>query len=209
MKTKIYTPTVLALLIQVIGMSQTSTHESYTVNGSATFITSEPANKQVSDYSRLVNAADYYDKSSKKIKDESPGRQSLETELMIVEAVDFGNTGIMKQIEASKLAGIINQKAFNQNSKLIAILFAAKIKDMDSKDQATNYVMDANIAMRSAKLMREEATQMTNLAAILGYMGNAEEKEFIALTRQEKAIGVLEKATVYMVFEMEESLAVK
>jgi hypothetical protein len=209
MKTKFYIPTVLALLIQVIGSSQTSTSESYTVNRSGSPELLEPVIKQVSDYSRLVKAADYYDKSSKKIKDESPGRQTLETELMIVEANDFGNTGIMKQIEASKLAGLINQKAFDQNAKLIAILFASKIKDMDSKDQATNYVMDANIAMRSAKLMREEATQMTNLAAMLGYMGNAEEKEFVALTRQEKAIGVLEKATVFIVFEMEESLAVK
>jgi hypothetical protein len=206
MKTIMYIPTLLALLIHVMVSGQSLENLSRKVTTEAA---KDSSKEVVADYSRLVKAANYYDKHSRTIKDASYGRQSKETELMVLESDDLSQTALIKQTEASELAAKLNYKAYEQNSKIIAILFAGHIKDVDSKDQAVNLISDAARAMNTAKHLRVEARALENIAARLGYMGNAEEKEFIALSKQEKAIGVLEKASWAAILQMESSLAIK
>jgi hypothetical protein len=206
MKTFIYTPTLLALLIPIMVSGQPLENLSRKI----TTTTQKDSSKEViADYSRLVKAANYYDKHSRTIKDASFGRQSRETEMMIVESDDLSLNSLIKQTEASELAAKINYKSFEQNNKTIAILFAGNIKNLDSKDEAINLVSDAGKAMNTAKQLRQEARRMENVSARLGCMGNAEEKEFIALRKQEKAIGVLEKASVAAILRMESSVAIR
>jgi hypothetical protein len=206
MKTIMYIPTLLALLIHVMVSGQSLENLSRKVTTAAA---KDSSKEVVANYSRLVKAANYYDKHSRTIKDASYGRQSKETELMVLESDDLSQTALIKQTEASELAAKLNYKAYEQNSKTIAILFAGHIKDVDSKDQAVNLISDAARAMNTAKHLRVEARALENIAARLGYMGNAEEKEFIALSKQEKAIGVLEKASWAAILQMESSLAIK
>jgi hypothetical protein len=196
MKPTVYIPTLLALIIHVMVYGQTSETTLQNMNRVSSEVR---ANER--DYTRLVKAADYYDRSSKKIKDESHGRQAKETELMEAESKDFNQISLLKQIEASELAEKLNAKAFENNNRTIGLLFAGRSRDVDSRDQANTLVADANKAMNTAILLRMEARQMTNFPAKAGYMGNAEEKEFIALSKQEKAIGVLEKAVAAAMFD--------
>lgn len=197
-----FIPTLLALIIHAM------------VNGQSLSIRENGKSKEknenvIGDYSRLVKAAEYYDSHSRKIKDESKGRQQLETAMMIEEADELKINALLKELDAAKLAARINQKAFEQNNKTIRLLAAIGIKDIDSKDLANNLVSDANTAMNSAKQLRKEARGLLSVQAQLGYMGNAEEKEFVALRKQEKAINVLEKASMAAVVSMDSNVALE
>jgi hypothetical protein len=111
-------------------------------------------------------------------------KESLST-ASLLEAQAIG-----KQIEASILSGKISQEKFNENNDHIALLMRDYYGKRSKLEMAGDLVFDANRSMRLAIEMREEANTYPGPASRLGAMQNAEEKEFMALSKQNEILNM-------------------
>ena len=102
------------------------------------------------------------------------------------------------QIAASNLASRINMYQFDKNRTRIRHYVA-----LDGEQNVPVFtkflIFDSEKLMRSAKEMREEANAQPKLAARLGNMSNAEEKEELALRKQLQAVMYLERTSHYAI----------
>lgn len=106
----------------------------------------------------------------------------------------------IKKIEFSELAAKMSYEKFTENKVTIQGLLI-NYEGGNIVPQIVNKLSDdAEVSMRMAKEMREEANAQPNKSAKLGTYSNAEEKEALALGKQGEAINMLEK-TAHMNFQ--------
>ncbi len=132
---------------------------------------------------------------SQQVKEIAKTNGSLQTAYS--NALQYDNACILKQIEASEIVLKLFYEKFNFNKITIYSL----VRNFNDKGDVllliNNYLTDSNKYLQLAKEMREEAYAHPNKAATLGGLSNAEEKEILALNKQEKAIELLNDNQVY------------
>lgn len=113
----------------------------------------------------------------------------------------------IKEIKASNALAQINLEKFTENKTIISTLL------IDYKGGAiyvklVNKLTDeADFAMRMAIEIREEANAQPNNSAILANYSNAEEKEVVALNKQEEAVDILQKTAYFSIYNTLEGYA--
>lgn len=112
-----------------------------------------------------------------------------------------------KQIDISNIFGRINLVKFEENKATIKQLLFDYKGGLVYEDIARKLSNEADYAMRMAIEIREEANKHPSNAAVFGNFSNAEEKEIVALTKQNKAIEILEKTAAILFTNWMEGLA--
>ena len=94
-------------------------------------------------------------------------------------------------ITALELSGVKNKEAYTLNKATINQLLEKTNLSAITAKQAQSLLSDAEMNMRFAYEMREEANAMPTLAAKLGSLSNADEKETLALGEQNQVLNIL------------------
>jgi hypothetical protein len=125
-------------------------------------------------------------------------KQGAEKAALLRSANGLLSQAELKQIQASEISGKISLDKFRQNDLVINKLFCITAATRKTVEQAGDFNSDARYQIRLATELREEAYAMPTNAAKLGTMINAEEKEFLALGKQEAVMALLRStAAVY------------
>ncbi len=131
---------------------------------------------------------------AQKVRNDSKGKNESVKKLLLSEASNLDKQSQMVQIAASELSARISNYKFNQNKTAIKG-YVNKTGEDNVPVYTKNLIFDSEKIMRLAKEMREEANAQPNLASKLGTMGNAEEQEAMALSKQVEALTQLERAS--------------
>lgn len=107
---------------------------------------------------------------------------------------DLEKQFMMKQIEALELSGKVALVKYGKNQTLIETLVSAFKGSDFTRKEINQLVRNAEHCILLSKQIREEAQGQPTLGAKYGAMSNAEEKEWLALNDQQKAITILETA---------------
>ena len=142
------------------------------------------------DLLKLAEALSY---QSRRLKNEAATKSGNEKNKLLNEASLYERNCLLKQIEASEIFGTISQVKFNSNKETIKKLLASVKLEVAKISRTKHLISSAERDMQLAKELREEAYTRTSLAAKLGSMSNAEEKEVLALGEQSQAIDLLWK----------------
>ncbi len=128
--------------------------------------------------------------TAKQLRDLSENKQGYEKEVLVSEATIMDKEYTQKQIEISMLNSKITQVTFYDNRKLIENLLNSINNDAITQ-QAQLINEEAEYNFRIAKEMREEANAQHTEMAKLAEMTNAEEKEIVALNKQQQTFTTL------------------
>ena len=144
----------------------------------------------------LLKQADGLLLIEKSLRREAKSKLGAEKTTLINSANELVKQAEQKQIQASEIAGKINVEKFKQNNITLYTL----MDNSDNIDERISIVAEdlnseAKHAIKMAKEMREEAYAQQNNSAKLGTMNNAEEKETVALNKQDAAISLIKNAT--------------
>ena len=131
---------------------------------------------------------------AQKMRGDAKGKTGEVKSLLISEAGNLEKQSQMVQIAASELSARISNHKFNENKTSIKN-YVTKTGEENVPVYTKNLIYDSEKVMRLAKEMREEANAQPNLASKLGTMGNAEEQETLALSKQVEALTQLERAS--------------
>lgn len=202
MKTKTYILTLLTLIIHVVMMSQTQNKQVQTIRKDLMSFKNKPIEKretlfiatEINATAELEKQAAHLDSIAQEIKVASRNRRAGEKLAMQEEAADLLKHAVMLQIKVLELVSKSMYNSYDINKKKLAVLMQMNRRDIDVLDRAEGYKLDAERIWEMAKEILEEANAEVNNEAKLGAMGNAEEKEIMALTKQTKAIDLLKKA---------------
>lgn len=129
-----------------------------------------------------------------KVRNDAKDKAPDVKKLLVSEANNLEKQSQMVQIAASELSARISNYKFNQNKTSIKT-YVTKTGEENVAVYTKNLIYDSEKIMRLAKEMREEANAQPNLASKLGTMGNAEEQESLALSKQVEALTQLERAS--------------
>ena len=186
MKTLTYLPTLLALTIQVMVIGQTQGNQARKIRvdimGPKEPIKMNYVNSNITlsvqEYEQLLEQAHQLKVDAKKLREEAV---SIETQYII------------KQIEASEVSGKISLQKFEQNKVTILDAFTRIPKNTSTFTKANLSYTESERFMKIAKEMREEANAQLSIQARYGDMTNAEEKEALALNKQQEILDLFEK----------------
>jgi hypothetical protein len=131
---------------------------------------------------------------AQKVRNDAKGKNESVKKLLLSEASNLDKQSQQVQIAASELSARISNYKFNQNKTAIKG-YVNKTGEANVPVYTKNLIFDSEKIMRLAKEMREEANAQPNLASKLGTMGNAEEQESLALSKQVEALTQLERAS--------------
>jgi hypothetical protein len=187
MKTLTYLPTLLALTIHVMVIGQTQDNQARKIRvdimGPKEPVKMNYANSNVTismkEYEELLKQAHQLKVDAKKLREEAI---SIETQYII------------KQIEASEASGKISMQKFEQNKATILGTFTRIPKNTTTFTKADLSYTESERFMKIAKEMREEANAQLSIQAKYGDMTNAEEKEALALSKQQEVLNLFDKA---------------
>ena len=129
---------------------------------------------------------------AQKIRNNAKSKSGIEKCNLMSHALDLDKQAMLKQIEALELSGKMSLLKFNENKKLIKSLVSS-IKEDNIPYHSKYLISSSEKNMRLAKEMRQEAYAFTNIASKLGTMGNAEEKELLALNEQTQVLDEIGK----------------
>lgn len=200
MKTLTYLPTLLALTIQVVVIGQTQGNQARKIRvdimGPKEPVKMNYANSNITismqEYEQLLEQAHQLKVDAKKLREEAV---SIETQYII------------KQIEASEVSGKISLQKFEQNKVTILDAFTRIPKNTITFTKANLTYTESERFMKIAKEMREEANAQLSIQAKYGDMTNAEEKEALALNKQQEVLNLFEQAYPQL-FKTTEALVV-
>jgi hypothetical protein len=131
---------------------------------------------------------------AQKVRGDAKGKTGDVKALLLSEASNLDKQSQLVQIAASELSARISNHKFNENKSSIKN-YVSKTGEENVPVYTKNLIYDSEKVMRLAKEMREEANAQPNLASKLGTMGNAEEQESLALSKQVEALTQLERAS--------------
>lgn len=128
------------------------------------------------------------------LKNASTNASSNEKREMIKEALVLENDYKTKQITASNLYATFVYDNFSKNRLVINSLIENLISKPELISEAILLNMEAEAFLKLGKEIREEANAQLTKAAILGEISNAEEKETMAINKQQEIFKTLEFA---------------
>lgn len=214
MKTRIYLLTLLALIIQVMVKGQTPGNQVPKSDnfGMVLKYHDEGSNKKTMDGKpvlgqdnvavNVVPAAKTSGQSlkqqaeelilkSKYLREAAVNNSGLTKTELLEEANTLYKQAEMMMITALELSGVKNKEAYTLNKANINQLLEKSNLSAITSKQAQSLLSDAEMNMRFAYEMREEANAMPTLAAKLGSLSNADEKETLALGEQNQVLNIL------------------
>lgn len=221
MKTRLYISTLLALTIQVMVNGQTPGNQAIkgdyfgmklnyqdeaTVKEDKVAVKTTVTTKESAQ--NLKQQAEDLILKSKYLREAAVNNTGLtKTELL-----EESNT-LYKQAEtmlttALELSGVKNKEAYTLNKAALNQLLEKTNLSAISSKQIQSLVADAEMNMRYAYEMREEANAMPTSAGKLGSLSNADEKETLALGEQSQALNIL-KGFAYNMAGLPNTLATK
>lgn len=115
-------------------------------------------------------------------------------ERLLNEATTIEAMALQIQIDALELSGKKHAEQFKINNQTIRTMFLNYTITRDAGNSATQLNSSAARDMKLAREMREEANSEQRAGARLGRMGNANEKELLALDEQRQAMVILQKS---------------
>ncbi|MEO6302958.1 MAG: hypothetical protein ABIP51_07280 [Bacteroidia bacterium] len=199
MKTNLYLPTLLAVIIQVMVQGQTADNQIHQIR--KTLISTETSIVNVS-YNIKSNAVALADllKQAKELsttmqafRNAAKTKSGDEKRELTTEATFFEKQFVIKQIEISELLAQDTYQKLYQNRNYIGLLMKSIKDDEYTTNLATTLNSDAEKSIRMAKEMREEANAQPNNVSKLGNMTNAEDEEVLALNKQQQVFDIIER----------------
>ncbi len=142
----------------------------------------------------ILKQADDITLQANTLRNDANSKSGDEKAKLLSEADVLDKQAEQKQIEASELSAKITQGKVDVNKENAQTLFATNKSDEGTTSQAKALINEADQAIKQAKAIREEANATSNNSAKIGNLGNAEEKELIALNKQNEALDLLKKA---------------
>ena len=201
MKTLSYLPTLLALTIQAMVIGQTQGNQARKIRvdimGPKEPVKMNYANSNVTisikEYEQLLEQANQLKVNASKLREEAISAETQST---------------MKRIEASEISGRISLQKFEQNKMIILDAFTRIPKNNVNYTKATISHTESERFMKIAKEMREEANAQLSIQAKYGDMTNAEEKEALALSKQQEVLSLFDKAYPQLLKQTETLVAI-
>jgi hypothetical protein len=217
MKTKTYLTSLLSLAIgmMVTGQSNSTNHSSFPENNTDSkkiFATLDvkpsiksnqavpTAGETVHSYSasqtsleHLLKESDDFVYIADNLRTQAKTKTETEKNRLFSEAMYYEKRALYKQVEALEMAGELNLRKFKENKIRIIFLIKNSSTKEPLQEHTRHLIISSEKNMQLAIEMREEAKSLSNPASIAGTMGNAEEKELLALDEQNRAIGQLGK----------------
>jgi hypothetical protein len=131
----------------------------------------------------LLKLAEALAYQAKRLRADAGKKAGNEKDQMLAEAALFERNCLLKQIEASEIYGTMSQVKFNSNKETINKLISTSKIDASSMSRSRQLVTSSEKNMQLAKDLRDQSSTL----------GNAEEKEVLALSEQSQAINLLWK----------------
>lgn len=198
MKTNLYLPTMLAVIIHAVVFGQSGSQitqirktlistESSIVNVTYTM---KPDAVSLND---LLKQAKELNLTAQAFRDAAQSKRGDEKKELTVEALFFEKQFVMKQIEISELLAKETYQKLYQNRNYINVLLKIIKNDEITTTLAVNLNAEAEKCIRMAKEMREEAYAQASYVSKLGNLTNAEDEEVIALNKQQQVFDIIER----------------
>ncbi len=149
--------------------------------------------KKSDDPDELLKKADELSAQAQNKRNEAKSKVGAEKTKLIDEAIELEKESEKKQIEASAASGKIANEKFEVNKQNILGMANSGKAPSNQSEKAKELLAEAETNLKQAKALREEAAAMSNNSAKIGNLGNAEEKEQIALNKQQEAVELLKK----------------
>lgn len=186
MKTLTYLTTLLALTTQVMVNGQTQGNQTRKIRvdimGAKEPIKMNYVNSNITlsekEYLQLLEQANTLKVNAKQLRDE---------------ALSIEQLSLFKQIEASELSAQISFHKFELNRGIILDVFPQIPQNTITYTKAHHSYTESERFMKIAKEMREEGNAQLTIQAKYGDYSNAEEKEELALTKQQEALDLIAK----------------
>ncbi|MBP8033392.1 MAG: hypothetical protein KAZ71_02275 [Bacteroidia bacterium] len=186
MKTLTYLTTLLALTTQVMVNGQTQGNQTRKIRvdimGAKEPIKMNYVNSNITlsekEYLQLLEQANTLKVNAKQLRDE---------------AISIEQQSLIKQIEASELSAQISFHKFELNRGIILGVFPQIPQNTITYTKAHHSYTESERFMKIAKEMREEGNAQLTIQAKYGDYSNAEEKEELALTKQQEALDLIAK----------------
>lgn len=150
--------------------------------------------KKSDDPESILKQADELSLKASTLRNDANSKEGDEKAKMLAEASDLDKQAEQKTIEASELSAKISNDKFDVNKENVQALLATNKADEATTTQAKGLMDEADQAIKQARAIREEANAVANNSAKIGNLGNAEEKELIALNKQNEALNLLKQA---------------
>lgn len=214
MKTRIYISTLLALTIQVMVNGQTpgnpvSKDDNFGMG--LTYSDKASPKKQLMDGKEVIQdkvvvrtvpntrtpaqnlnqQAEELSLKSKYLREAAVNNTGLTKTELMEEANALYKQAELMFITALELSGVKNKEAYTLNKTTINQLLEKSNVSAFAGKQVQSLITEAEMNMRYAYEMREEANAMPTTAGKLGSLSNAEEKETLALGEQTQVINIL------------------
>lgn len=143
----------------------------------------------------LLNEAEVLNNTASEQRKESAIKSGAEKDKLVKQALENEKLAVDKKLQAADLQQKGNKAAFDNNSSTLNDLQKLTgTKTSNDITQAKLLTDEAATNFKQAQKIRDEANVYPSGAARLGGLSNAEEKENEALTKQQKAISLLEKS---------------
>lgn len=213
MKTNIYISTLLALTVQVMVYGQTPGNQAKDDNfGMVLKYHDEGDKKELMDGKEIIKQDKVAVRTAPTAKQSELNLKQKAEELSLkskyLREAAVNNTGLTKSelieeanalykqaeqmfITALELSGIQHKEEYALNKSSINQLLEKSTVSAIAGKQVQGLIAEAEMNMRFAYEMREEANAMPTSAGKLGSLSNADEKETLALNDQSKALSIL------------------
>jgi hypothetical protein len=142
----------------------------------------------------LYKQSDELQQKAQNLRNEAAQKQGNEKNTLLQQASMLERQSEEKQIQASESLAKQTLAKTDVNKENINTLINAGKSDQATIAKAKQLLEESDQAIKQSKAIREEANAMNNNAAKIGSYGNAEEKEAIALNKQNEAIALLQKS---------------
>lgn len=144
----------------------------------------------------LLNESDELNNSCIQLRNEANKAKGGKRNELFAASKSAFESALLKQIEASELSYLITKDKYNENMEnLNTLLFNSQDKPYTCA-KVNHLILQAAHSLQMAEEIREETKQLTDNSAKLGNLGNAEENEFMAITKQVEALSYF--GTSYM-----------
>lgn len=159
-------------------------------------INSQNLAKHVDDYFVLQTEADFLINIYSALLEDAASKNTLQKQKKLFDdAVAVFKAYELKQIEMSNVFAQINYAKFRENKASIKLLLVDYNGGVVYEKLVNKLIKESDFAMQMAMEIREGADKQSNNSARLANCTNAEEKEIIALSKQNEAIDVLERTS--------------
>lgn len=157
----------------------------------------------------LINEAEELTKLAYNLRKEAETKTGAAKEALLKEAVENEKASNDKKLQASAIYQVENKSNFeNRDASITELKKSIGEKTSPEITEANTLAAEATVGFSQAQKMRAEAESNQSVAARIGELSNAEEKEFEALAKQQKALSLLSKANSTTIEKPSETIAV-